>query len=98
MTDMPSRRPGRSLKVEGPRSVAAEQISGIVVTGDYSSIDAREIHLEPGAMPLPSEVSAPQGTHNLPRRPAGVFVGRDADVTKLAAALESGVGVVTEAI
>ena len=82
----------------GIRSVAAGQI-GIAATGDRPHIDARAINVVAGTIPGPSDVAAPPGTHNLPRPPAKVFVGRDYALSRLTSLLADGASVVvTQAI
>ncbi len=86
------------IEALGTRSVAAGQV-GIAATGDRTNIDARTTHVAAGAIPRPAEVAAPPGIHNLPRRPARVFVGRDHALSRLASTLtESASAVVTQAI
>ena len=52
-----------------------------------------------GELLTPAQVAAPPGTHNLPRRPARVFVGRDVALRRLRGALAGGVSaVVTQAV
>ena len=85
------------VNASGTRAVAAGQV-GIAATGDQTHIDARIATLAPGTIPAPAEVAASPGTHNLPRRPARVFVGRDQALSQLTAALAERVSVVTQAI
>ncbi len=93
------RRRARRVEARGSRSVAAGQITNsTVITGDSPSVDARQVHLPPDAMLAPSQIEAPAGTHNLPRPPSAVFVGRDTDLAVLADVAGSGVGVITQAI
>jgi hypothetical protein len=94
MTD----RVAPGIEASGARSVAASQV-GIAATGDGTNIDARTTHLAAGTIPRPAEVAASPETHNLPRRPARVFVGRDHALSQLAGTLtESASAVVTQAI
>jgi tetratricopeptide (TPR) repeat protein len=93
MTD--SAVPG--IQASGSRAIAAGQV-GIAATGDYAHIDARTTTLSAATIPSPAEVAAPPGTHNLPRRPARVFVGRDQALRQLADALAEGMGVAMRAI
>ena len=52
-----------------------------------------------GGVPSPGEVAALPGTHNLPRPPARVFVGRDGALGQLRGALAGDAGaVVTQAV
>ncbi|MBO0732126.1 MAG: hypothetical protein J2P57_22890, partial [Acidimicrobiaceae bacterium] len=98
MTDPPGGgKPGR-IEAQGRGSVAAERIDGIVVTGDYAAVDARQVTLSPGAVLAPAEVAAVAGTQNLPRRPAAVFVGRDGDLAALDSVVGPGVGGISHAI
>ncbi len=84
----------------GQRSVAAERISGLVLTGDHARVDARAPVLgTAGVIPRPAEVSAVPGMNNLPRPPAAVFVGRGAALAQLDQALPGRPGVVvTQAV
>ena len=89
----------RGPKASGARSIAAQTVTGIALTGDNPVVDARTISLAPGAIPEPADVTAPSGTHNLPRLPVRVFVGRDTALDQLTAALaENASAVVTQAI
>jgi tetratricopeptide (TPR) repeat protein len=98
MTDRSGITPAGGVGAAGERAVAAGQISAPVITGNESSIDARQINLPPGVLLSPNEVTAPTATRNLPRRPSAVFVGRDTDLAALDEAAGSGVGVITQAI
>ena len=69
--------PAAEAAASGPRSVAARQISGPVVTGDNPQIDARAPVIAAGGIPRPADVAAVPGLNNLPRPPTAVFVGRD---------------------
>ena len=92
-----SAEPGQSAS--GDRSVAAQEISGIVATGDSAAIDARRIALAPGAIPAPDQVSIAVPVHKLPRVPARVFAGREAALRELGGALAGGgSAVVTQAV
>lgn len=91
-----SEPPVPKVTASGERSIAAAQI-GEAVTGDYAQIDARTINL--GSIPAPASVAAPPGTHNLPRPPVRVFVGRETALGQLGRALDSKTtAVVTQAI
>ena len=50
-------------------------------------MDARTTSLAGGAIPDPASVAAPPGTHNMPRRPTRVFVGRASALDQLSRAL-----------
>ena len=90
--------PGRKVEAAGARSVAAEQI-GVAATGDEAHIDARTTNLVAGAIPEPAKVAPPPAVHNLPRRPAQVFVGRSTALGQLHGALaEDTQAVVTQAV
>jgi tetratricopeptide (TPR) repeat protein len=53
----------------------------------------------PGVIPEPAGVTAPPGTHNLPRRPARVFVGRASALGLLRGALDGEASaVITQAV
>jgi NB-ARC domain len=87
-----------SVEASGDRSVAAGRL-GLAVTGDQANIDARTTVLPPGGIREPADVEIPPGAHNLPRRPARVFVGRGVALDQLASALsDRGRSVVTQAI
>jgi tetratricopeptide (TPR) repeat protein len=77
--DVPTADAGHS---PDPRSVAVGTNTGIISTGDGATIDARTIHLPPGAVRAPAEVPAPQGLHNLAPRNL-VFVDRDETLAEL---------------
>jgi tetratricopeptide (TPR) repeat protein len=91
--------PTRQAEASGPRSVAATEISGVVVTGDRAQVDARAPVLPSGGIPRPADVLIAAGMNNLPRPPAAVFVGRVDALALLEEGL-SGVGsvVVTQAV
>jgi tetratricopeptide (TPR) repeat protein len=90
--------PGGDQQASGSRSVAASQISGMVVTGDDARIDARAPVLGTG-IPRPADVTAATGMHNLPRPPAAVFVGRADMLARLERGLADGTSVVvTQAV
>ncbi|GAB3186802.1 tetratricopeptide (TPR) repeat protein [Micromonospora palomenae] len=56
----------------GGRSIAAHAISGVVFTGDLSSVvSSRQLPL-----PAPADVEIPYGLSNLPQSAARLFVGR----------------------
>jgi tetratricopeptide (TPR) repeat protein len=96
--DSVDRRPPSEISASGARSDPAEQITGSVSTTDHCPIDPRQVHLGGRVLLAPREVSAPAGTHNLPRPRSAVFAGRDASGAALACVAESGHGVVTHAI
>jgi tetratricopeptide (TPR) repeat protein len=79
--------PPAAHTASGQRSVAAGQLSGLVVTGDNPHIDARASVLAAGGIPRPARVNAVPGMNNLPRPPAAVFVGRDGALAQLHQAL-----------
>ncbi|GAA3407701.1 FxSxx-COOH system tetratricopeptide repeat protein [Streptosporangium vulgare] len=78
---MPQRRTG--IEASGDRSVAAEQIRGVVTTGDCSPVDNRVIQLESGTLRAPAEVHLAAALTNLPDGPAAVFVGRESVLARL---------------
>ena len=95
MTDSPERR----VEASGTRAVAAQAITGTVITGDDAVVDDRTINLAAGAIPHPADVAAPPGIQNLPRRPTPVFVGREYALGKLRGALAGDASaVVTQAV
>src|SRR6185437_643311 len=97
---MPAERipPGGQV-ASGPRSVAASQISGVVVTGDRPQVDARAPVLAAGGIPRPADVVIAARMNNLPRPPAAVFVGREDVLTLLEESLAGGGSVVvTQAV
>ena len=88
--------PSPSVEASGTRSIAAGGNIGIAVSGDHAYIDARTYA---GRIPAPAEVTAAPGTHNLPRLPARIFVGRDLPLSQLSEALAHSMSaVVTQAI
>ncbi len=90
--------PDRGFEAAGTRSVAAGQI-GVAATGDQAHIDARVTNLAAGAIPEPTGVAAPARTHNLPRPPVRVFVGREAALGQIHSALaDKASAVVTQAV
>jgi tetratricopeptide (TPR) repeat protein len=90
--------PARQVQASGTRSVAAGQL-GMALTGDNPQVDARSTSLAAGAIPEPATVVPPPGINNLPRRPARVFVGREAALGQVGGALdEAATAVVTQAI
>jgi hypothetical protein len=86
--------PAGQAEASGPRSVAASEISGVVVTGDRALVDARAPVLAAGGIPRPADVVVAAGMNNLPRPPAAVFVGRDDALARLEAGLAGGGSVV----
>jgi tetratricopeptide (TPR) repeat protein len=79
--------------------VAASQISGQVLTGDHSHVDARATVLGAGSIPRPADVVIAPGMNNLPRPPAAVFVGREEPMARLQEGLSGGASVVvTQAV
>jgi tetratricopeptide (TPR) repeat protein len=62
-----------------------------VPSGDHSPVDARQVHLDTGAVPAPAEVEAAPDVQNLPAQPEAPFVGRDSELDALAGVPESGV-------
>src|SRR5262249_58941467 len=90
---------GGGVRAAGARSRGAEQVSDSVVSrGDHSPIDARRIRLDSAGVPAPSGVDAPAGVHGLPPLGGTPFVGRGDALDQLAAVLESGSGVVAQAV
>jgi hypothetical protein len=81
VTDLPSSPP--PVSAPGERSVAAQVLSGIAVTGDHAAIQARTVVLPPGGIPRPEQVSVTVQLSNLPRTPAPVFAGRDEELARL---------------
>src|SRR5580658_516705 len=87
------------VAASGPRSVAASEVSGVVVTGDQARVDARALVLGAGSIPRPADAVMAAGMHNLPRPPAAVFVGRGDALARLEAGLSGGGSVVvTQAV
>jgi tetratricopeptide (TPR) repeat protein len=86
------------VRADGDRSISTADLTGIAVTGDNPYIDARQILLDRHVLVVPAAVEAPTGLHNLPRRAGSPFVGRQADMDALAETLESGSGVIAQAI
>jgi tetratricopeptide (TPR) repeat protein len=72
--------PSPSIEASGARSIAAGGNIGIAITGDHAYVDARTFA---GTIPAPAEVAAAPGTHNLPRLPTQVFVGRNDPLSQL---------------
>jgi tetratricopeptide (TPR) repeat protein len=75
------------VSASGNRSIAAAAISGVAVSGDNATIDARTIALAPGTIPRPDHVAILERISNLPRPPVRVFVGRDTAMGQLSEAL-----------
>jgi tetratricopeptide (TPR) repeat protein len=92
--------PPADVQAAGVKSIAAREVSGIAATGDHTYIDNRQINLAPGALLAPAEVACPAGgVWNLPRRVDQIpFVGREQVMAVLAGVLESGSGVIAQAI
>ena len=68
----------KNITATGSRSVAAQYITGLVVTGDDATIDSRTITLGPDSTLIPpASVRAISFLNNLPRTPRSVFVGRE---------------------
>jgi tetratricopeptide (TPR) repeat protein len=67
----------------GERSITAEAISGIAVTGDGASIQSRTVVLPAGGIPRPEQVGVSAPVSNLPRAPALVFEGREEELARL---------------
>ncbi|MFF5075812.1 tetratricopeptide repeat protein [Actinoplanes sp. NPDC000266] len=90
MTDSPSGRPGAS----GLRSLAAQTISGVAVTGDGAQVDARRIEVRrPSAAPdIAGRLT------NLPRPPVRLFVGREQALAALDEVMAAGRGVIAQAV
>jgi tetratricopeptide (TPR) repeat protein len=72
-------------RASGKRAIASERIE-FALTGDHGHVDARTISI--AAIPDPANVTALMGTHNVPRPPARVFVGRDTALKQLSRALD----------
>jgi hypothetical protein len=90
--------PGPKSMAYGLRSVAADQVTGIVATGDNAQINARTVVLSAG-VPRPGDVEVKPGMNNLPRPPTRVFVGREKALSLLEQALsERATAVVTQAV
>lgn len=68
MTDLP----GSPVSAPGEQSIAAQVLSGIVVTGDYAAIQARTVVLPASGIPRPEQVNITAQLSNLPRAPAPV--------------------------
>jgi tetratricopeptide (TPR) repeat protein len=85
---------------QGERSIAVEKvIDGVLVTGDLAHIDQRKIVLYAEEyLRAAQDVPAPPRTHNLPRPPSLVFVGRQKELRLLSQSLSGGVGVITQTI
>lgn len=75
--------PDPAVTAPGDRSISAQAISGIAVTGDNAAIQARTVILPAGGIPRPEQASITAQVSNLPRPPAGVFVGREAELARL---------------
>jgi tetratricopeptide (TPR) repeat protein len=91
----------KDVRAAGEKSIAAMDLSGVAATGDNPYIDARHIHFGTGVLIGPTDVNGPAGGghHNLPRRvDHAPFVGRDDDLAALTRVLESGPGVIAQAI
>src|ERR1700677_2445639 len=98
---MPADRPppAGQLTASGERSVAAGTVTGQLLTGDNPRVDARAPVLAPGSIPRPADAGITAGMNNLPRPPAGVFVGREGALARLDQGLSGGGSVVvTQAV
>jgi hypothetical protein len=85
MTD----RPDSPVTASGERSISAQVISGIAVTGDNAAIQARMVVLPAGGIPLPDQVSLTAQVGNLPRAPNPVFRGREEELAQLGQVLSA---------
>jgi tetratricopeptide (TPR) repeat protein len=71
----------------------------MVFTGDRVRVDARSLVLPSGGIPRPADKVISAGMNNLPRPPAGVFVGRRDALVLLETGLSGGGGVMmTQAV
>jgi tetratricopeptide (TPR) repeat protein len=84
-----------SPQAHGDGSISASTISGIASTGAYAQIT--QVHIPAQGIPAPGGVDA-AGVWNVPRRPSQVFVGREAALAELAAALSCASGVVGQSL
>ncbi|MFE7172284.1 FxSxx-COOH system tetratricopeptide repeat protein [Streptomyces sp. NPDC057616] len=75
-----------NISAEGAGSVAAKEINGPVHIGD--------VVLRAGDYALPSAVSAPTGTNNLPKPRSSLFIGRGHELRQLRETVESHEGAV----
>ncbi|MGW2509747.1 FxSxx-COOH system tetratricopeptide repeat protein [Streptomyces scopuliridis] len=78
------------VAASGAHAAAAGTNYGIISTGDGATIDSRTVHLPAEAFTAPAEVVAAGGLTNLPAPRSPVFVGRQADMAELSAAMSDG--------
>ena len=79
MTDLPD----SPVTASGERSISAQVVSGIAVTGDNAAIQAWTVVLPRSGIPLPDQVSLTARLDNLPRAPNPVFGGREEELARL---------------
>src|SRR5438067_1027032 len=92
------RLPSPETAAPGPRSVVVDQNSGVITTGDHTTVHNRTVVLGTG-IPRPSDVEVKPGLNNLPRPPVRVFVGRNVALRRLKKALsDRAAAVVTQAV
>jgi tetratricopeptide (TPR) repeat protein len=75
-----------AIRASGDRSVAAQTVSGVAVTGDSSYVVISGAAQD--VLAMPQEVQAAPTTNNLPRVYARPFVGRNAELHEIAEAFK----------
>ena len=92
----PNTAPTGQWHAFGQGSAAVSDNRGITSTGP----DARntQIHLPSEAFTPPEQIPAPTRLTNLPQPHSDVFVGREADMTRLHTAMTNGTGVITQVL
>ncbi|MFI9435912.1 tetratricopeptide repeat protein [Streptosporangium sp. NPDC052375] len=79
-------------------AVAGDLTAGMLITGDGATITTTAAQMRPPLPPIGAVEVPAAGLAGLPRRPAGVFVGRQEQLERLEPALRSGPGVITQAV
>ncbi|MGW0065519.1 tetratricopeptide repeat protein [Streptosporangium sandarakinum] len=79
-------------------AVAGDLTAGMLITGDGTTVTTTTAEARPPLPPVNAVEVPVAGLTGLPRRPAGVFVGRAEQLEHLEAALRSGPGVITQAV
>ncbi|MEV4211552.1 FxSxx-COOH system tetratricopeptide repeat protein [Micromonospora sp. NPDC049662] len=96
MSDRDAPGPGEpgQVSAEGRRSIAAGEISGLAITGDAATVDARRIELHRAS----TAPDTGKRLHNLPKPSTRLFVGRQDELTALEAVMSAGSGVICQAV
>ncbi|MFF0312195.1 tetratricopeptide repeat protein [Streptosporangium sp. NPDC004379] len=89
---------GAAAGAERAVAVTGDLTAGMLITGDGATITTTTAEVRPPLPPADAVQVPVGGLAGLPRRPAGVFVGRQEQLGQLEAALRSGPGVITQAV